>query len=119
MLLVLADLDKRSADATAKDKHRLPSADTVLSAIRKLDWKDQESGIDKTLDVTLLQLRKQRMLWGSVILAIDFHEDIYGKKDDEGVVYTKPERGTSYTFRIATIESYLTVDFMKYRLLRG
>jgi len=59
------------------------------------------------------------MLWGSVILAIDFHEDSYGKKDDEGVIYTKPERETSYTFRIATIESYLTVDFMKYRLLRG
>ena len=60
------------------------------------------------------------MLWGSVTLAIDFHEDSYGKKkDNEGVVYRKPERGTSYTLRIATIESYLTVDFMKYRLLRG
>jgi len=45
------------------------------------------------------------MLWGSVTLAIDFHDDrYYGKKDDDGVVGTKPERGTCYAFRIATID---------------
>jgi len=105
MLLVLAALDNTSAEAIAQDKHRLPSADTVLAAIKKLDWKDLKRGFDRILDVTLLKLRKQRMLWGSVTLAIDFHDDrYYGNKSDEGVVGTKPERGTCYAFRIATID---------------
>ena len=103
-LLVLAALDNTSAEAIAKDKHRLPSADTVLTAVRKLDWQDVKKGFDKILDVTLLKLRKQRMLWGSVTLAIDFHDDRYYGKKDEGVVVTKPERGTCYAFRIATID---------------
>lgn len=104
-LLVLAAIDNTSAEAIAKDKLRLPSADTVINAIKKLDWKDIQRGFDKILDITLLQLRKQRMLWGSGTLAIDFHDDrYYGNKDDEGVVGTKPERGTCYAFRIATIE---------------
>lgn len=105
MLLVLAALDNTSAEAIAKDRHHLPSADTVLSAIRKLNWKDVKGGFDRILDITLLQLRKQRKIWGSVTLAIDFHDDrYYGEKDDEGVVGTKPERGTCYAFRIVTIE---------------
>lgn len=104
-LLVLAALDNTSAEAIAQDKHRLPSADTVLAAIKKLDWKDVKKGFDKILDVMLLKLRKRRMLWGSVTLAIDFHDDrYYGNKHDYGVVGTKPERGTCYAFRIATIE---------------
>jgi len=102
--LVLAALDNTSAEAIAKDKHRLPSADTVLTAVRKLDWQDVKKGFDKILDVTLLKLRKQRMLWGSVTLAIDFHDDGYYGKKDEGVVVTKPERGICYAFRIATID---------------
>jgi len=105
MLLVLAALENTSAEAIAKDKHRLPSADTVLAAINELEWKGLKIGFDKILDVTLLQLRKRRMLWGSVTLAVDFHDDkYYGDKDDEGVVGTKPERGTSRAFRIATID---------------
>ncbi|MCK4491347.1 MAG: transposase, partial [Candidatus Altiarchaeales archaeon] len=73
--------------------------------VRELDWRDVKRGFDRILDVTLLRLRKQRMLWGSVMLAIDFHDDrYYGEKDDEGVVGTKPERGTCYAFRIATID---------------
>ncbi len=105
MLLVLAALDNTSAEAIAKDKLCLPSADTVLGAIRKLHWTDVRSGFDRILDVTLIQLRKQRMLWGSIILAIDFHDDrYYGDKDDDGVIGTKPERGTCYAFRIATID---------------
>jgi hypothetical protein len=105
MLLVLAALDNTSAEAIAKDKHRLPSADTVLAAVKELSWQDVKKGFDKILDLTLLQLRKQRMLWGSVTLAVDFHDDrYYGAKDDEGVVGTKPERGTCYAFRIATID---------------
>lgn len=104
-LFVLSALDNTSVEAIAKDKLRLPSADTVINAIKKLDWKDIKRGFDKILDITLLQLRKQRMLWGSVTLAIDFHDDrYYGNKDDEGVVGTKPERGTCYAFRIATID---------------
>jgi hypothetical protein len=64
---------------------RLPSADTVLVAIRKLHWTDVKRGFDRILDVTLTQLRKRRMLWGSIILAIDFHDDgYYGEKDDLG-----------------------------------
>jgi len=104
-LLVLAALDNTSAEAIANDKHRLPSADTVLGAIKKLDWKDLKKGFDKIIDVTLLQLRKHRKLFGSVTLAIDFHDDkYYGNKDDDGVIGTKPERGTCYAFRIATID---------------
>jgi putative transposase len=104
-LLVLAALDNTSAEAIAQDKHRLPAADTVFNAIKKLGWKEVKKGFDKILDATFFQLRKQRMLWGSVTLAIDFHDDrYYGDKDDEGVVGTKPERGTCYAFRIATIE---------------
>lgn len=104
-LLVLAALDNTSVEAIAKDRHHLPSADTVLGVIKKLDWKDLKKGFDKILDASLLQLRKRRMLWGSVTLAVDFHDDrYYGNKDDEGVVGTKPERGTCYAFRIATIE---------------
>ncbi|MEA3255167.1 MAG: transposase [Candidatus Altiarchaeota archaeon] len=104
-LLVLAALDNTSAEAIAKDKFRLPSADTVFNAVKELDWKEVKGGFDNILDVTLLQLRKQRMLWGSVTLAIDFHDDrYYGDKGDEGVVGTKPERGTCYAFRIATID---------------
>jgi hypothetical protein len=105
MLLILAALDNTSTEAITKDKHRLPSADTVLAAVKELNWQDVKKGFDKILDVTLLQLRKQRMLWGSVTLAVDFHDDrYYGAKDDEGVVGTKPERGTCYAFRIATID---------------
>ncbi len=104
-LLVLAALDNTSAEAIARDKFRLPSSDTVLNAVKELDWRDVKRGFDRILDVTLLQLRKQRMLGGSVMLAIDFHDDrYYGAKDDEGVVGTKPERGTCYAFRIATID---------------
>ncbi len=80
-LLVLAALDNTSAEAIARDKHCLPSADTVLGAIKKPGWRDIKRGFDKVLNVTLLQLRKQHMLWGSVRLAIDFHDDrYYGKK---------------------------------------
>lgn len=104
-LLVLAALDNTSAEAVAQDKHRLPSADTVFGAIKNLDWEDVKKGFDKILDATFFQLRKHRMLWGSVTLAIDFHDDrYYGDKNDEGVVGTKPERGACYAFRIATIE---------------
>ena len=51
-LLVLAALDNASAEAISKDKHRLPSADTVLAAVKELDWRDVKRGFDKIAHVT-------------------------------------------------------------------
>ena len=49
-------------------------------------------------------LRKMRMLFCRVTVAIDFTDKLYyGDKNDKGVVGTKHQRGTSYCFRYITL----------------
>ena len=82
---------------------RVADADTVYRRIKKVDteeWTEKWEIANKKL---LLLARKQRLLPVMPCLSIDTHPVMfYGDKEADGVMGTKPKKGTCYAFQYLT-----------------
>ena len=100
-----AAADNTSAESISNENPSLPSADTVLGNLRQQEWKIIKKDFDDVIRETIKSVDRQRWFRKPVVVAIDFHDDLYyGKADTEGIIGIKSERGTSRAFRVATIE---------------
>lgn len=104
-VLLSAAADNTSAESISDENPYLPSADTVLGNLGQQEWKIIKKDFDNVIGETIKLVDHQRWFRKKVVVAIDFHDDLYyGKADTEGIIGIKSERGTSCAFRIATIE---------------
>lgn len=103
-VLLSAALENTSAESISDEVEGFPSADTVLGNLRDQEWKTIKNGFDRIIRLTVERAKRRRWFRRAVTLAIDFHDDLYYGKVGEWVVGTKPQKGTCYAFRIATID---------------
>ena len=84
-----------------------PTSETLLAYL-KTQTIDDTLQIAKTqIAKCVTQLTEKGLVLTNVAIAFDWHDvRFYGKHDKEGVVGTKPERGTSYAY------CYLTVSII-------
>jgi putative transposase len=85
--------------------NKVPDADTLLYHLKKYPNVDQILKMFNLLsEITFEQARKQNLFPRKVDLAIDFTDwFFYGDPNAPMVVGKKPERGTSYCYRFATV----------------
>lgn len=85
-------------------KEWIPNADIIYKRINRKTKEEILAEFMKTQDELLSKLRKHRVLVRRAIVLIDKTEIPYwGDKNDEGVVGTKKQKGTSYCFKYITI----------------
>ncbi|MEW6070259.1 MAG: transposase [Candidatus Thermoplasmatota archaeon] len=97
----LEELKKRS-------KKRIPQADIIQKRIKRKKKEEIIAEFMKIQDELLSKFRKLRLLTRKIIVLIDKTEIPYwGDKNDEGVVGTKKQKGTSYCFKYITIHALI------------
>ncbi len=84
-----------------------PTSETVLAYLKTQTINDTLQVARAQIAKCVTILAKKRLVTANVAVAFDWHDvRFYGKHSKEGVVGTKPERGTSYAY------CYLTVSII-------
>jgi len=108
-IVLYASIRKLSVEGSSEElmalcKDRTCSPDVVQ---RRIKWKSESRILEDFKDAQekiYSILRKMRIPFSKVTIAIDFTDKLYyGNKNDRGVVGTKHQRGTSYCFRYITL----------------
>ena len=90
------------ANALRKQKtkrKKIPTSETLLDYLKTQKLNDTLEIAKTLITKCITQLAKKRLILTNVAIAFDWHDvRFYGKHDKEGVVGTKPERGTSYAY---------------------
>jgi len=108
-VLIFASIRKLSVEGSSDEldvfsTQRICSPDVIQRRISQLSIQQIEQSFNNTLKSSIGMLRKMRLLFGRMTIAIDFTDILYyGDKNDPGVVRRKSERGTSSCFRYATL----------------
>jgi hypothetical protein len=88
------------------NNRRIPSADTLLYHIKKLDRSEVEAIFKELFELTLMVAKVTRpdLFRGAVDVAIDITDWLYyGSSDSDMVLGTKPQLGTHHAYKFATI----------------
>ena len=89
---------------TNRTINRIPNADTINRRIKEKTNLEIIKEFMKVQNKLFNKLRKMRLLTKRVIAIIDITEIPYwGDKNDNGVVGTKKQKGTSYCYQYITI----------------
>jgi putative transposase len=114
-LLTYAGINNGCAEGSANNLNfysdeRCPNGDTLLYHIKKFNTSELLESYERITDQIITIAKDRGILKGPVDVAIDYTDQLYyGDKNDPGVVGTKPQKGTTWAFRFATltiIESY-------------
>lgn len=85
-----------------------PSADDILYHIRKFQYSEIKAIFERAGDEIFKLLKSQNLFQREVDVAIDFTDNMYyGNKNDNMVIETKFQRGTTHAYRFATINIVL------------
>lgn len=80
------------------------SADVIQTRLSQKSEIEIFNAFENTQEKIYIHLRKMRLLFCKVTVAIDFTDKLYyGSKNDYGVVRTKCQKGTSSCFRYITL----------------
>jgi len=80
------------------------SADVIQTRLSQKSETEIFNAFENTQEKIYIHLRKMRLLFCKVTVAIDFTDKLYyGSKNDYGVVRTKCQKGTSSCFRYITL----------------
>jgi len=92
-----------------RSKRQIPKADIIYKRIKRKSKEEIFADFMKTQDQLLSKLRKKlRKPKRKIIVLIDKTEIPYwGDKNDEGIVGTKKQKGTSYCFKYITIHALI------------
>ena len=108
-LLTFAGISNGCAEGSANNLNflsgeRCPNGDTLLYHIKKYSTSELLESYERITDQILSMAKNRGFLKGPVDVAIDFTDQLYyGNKNDPMVVGTKPQKGTTWAFRFATI----------------
>jgi len=108
-VLIFASIRKLSIEGSSEElgvfsKQRICSPDVIQRRVSQTSVQQIEQAFNDAQESILVMLRKMRLLFQRVTIAIDFTDILYyGDKNDPGVVRRKSERGTSSCFRYATL----------------
>jgi hypothetical protein len=84
-----------------------PTSETLLDYLKTQNLNDTITITKILITKCVTLLARKGLVLTNVAIAFDWHDvRFYGKHDKEGVVGTKPERGTSYAY------CYLTVSII-------
>lgn len=82
----------------------IPSSDDVFHHLHKLKWEGVKEAIDEINWHIQLQAKKQRLFGKPAVVAIDIHNVPYHGEFLPWIYEVAHENGTSYAYKIATIE---------------
>lgn len=82
----------------------LPSADCVLGYVGAVDWRVVEDGFRRVIERAVSVAKREGWFSRPVLVAVDFHDDLYYGGECFGVVGCKSQRGTNRCFRVATLD---------------
>jgi putative transposase len=108
-LLTYAGINNGCAEGSANNLNfysgdGCPNGDTLLYHLKKFDTSELLESYEKITDQVISMAKKHGLLKGPVDVAIDFTDQLYyGDKNDLMVVGTKPQKGTTWAFRFATL----------------
>jgi putative transposase len=81
-----------------------PDAETIMYRIKKFDEDEEYIIFDRILEKILQTAKSYNLFKRSMDVAIDITDNpYYGNKDDYMVCGTKPNRGTRYAYKYATV----------------
>jgi hypothetical protein len=108
-VLIFASIRKLSVEGSSEEldvfsTQRICSPDVIQRRTSQLSIQQIEQSFENTQKSVIGMLKKMRLLFGRMTIAIDFTDILYyGDKNDPGVVRRKSERGTTSCFRYATL----------------
>jgi putative transposase len=108
-LLTYAGINNGCAEGSANNlnfysEEGCPNGDTLLYHIKKFTTSELLESYEKITDQIIAMAKNRGLLNGPVDCAIDFTDELYyGNKNDVMVVGTKPQKGTCYAYRFATL----------------
>jgi putative transposase len=108
-LLTYAGINNGCAEGSANNlnfysEEGCPNGDTLLYHLKKFDTSELLESYERITDQVIPLAKNRGLLNGPVDCAIDFTDELYyGNRNDPMVVGTKPQKGTTWAFRFATI----------------
>ena len=108
-VIIYASIRKLSIEGSSEElmslcKSRICSPDVAQRRIHQKSEQEILKAFENSQNQICSILRKMRLLFRRVTVAIDFTDKLYyGNKNDRGVIGTKYRRGTKFCFRYITL----------------
>lgn len=102
--LLGASMETTSIEDYNRDKRNKPSPDDVFYHLHKLGWREMAGAIAGVNRELQGMAEARRFFEAPAVLAMDYHDKMYHGKRHPWISGTKPKEGTSWAYRLATID---------------